>query len=127
MRKKVVPQGWKGSRIAREIAQGTASVIEWERQKVLEAGKQNEDTKIRRQINEFILAKAFEGRNKEDILKRLMFIFHAERYKPYWKFFEVWVDGAIQKRTQKEDVGEKKEKVEKDLAVTAKTKGEDER
>lgn len=49
-----------------------------------------------------------------------MFIFHAEKYKPYWKFFEVWTDGAIQKR-------DSKGKTENKASTIAKSEDESER
>lgn len=120
MKKKVEPRGSDRTRIIRQSAQRAAERIEREKRKILDSKKENEDAKTRREINQFILAKAFEGRSREDILKRLMFIFHAEKYKPYWKFFEVWTDGAIQKR-------DLKGKTENKASTIAKSEDESER
>lgn len=124
MKKKAERRGRDGARIARESMQRVASGIEWQKRKELEFGKENEETKIRREINQFILAKAFEGRNKEDILKRLKFMFHAEKYKPYWKFFEAWTDGAIQKRSRTEKAKSKAENSEAIIETESKDESE---
>jgi len=84
--------------MARKIADSRHSAIESEKKRVPSAKIENEDTKIRIEIQQYILGKLAEGKSKEDLLKRMGFVFGRQKYKPYVQYFEGWVDEAIRKR-----------------------------
>ena len=73
-------------------------VSESESNRVPSAKIEDEDTKIRIEIQQYILGKLAEGKNKKDILKRIGFVFGREKYKPYIQYLEGWIDEAIRKR-----------------------------
>ena len=59
---------------------------------------ENEDIRMKIEIQQYILGKLAEGKDKKDILKRMGFVFGRQKYKPYVQYFEEWVDDAIRKR-----------------------------
>ena len=75
--------------------------------------QEKEDTKLRREIHSFILAKVYEGKSKEEILKRVRFVFQAAMYRKYAQFFEIWIDHALgYDSTQMKGTKEKEKKQE---------------
>lgn len=85
-------------KMVRQISDFGYSVTESEKKRVPCAKIENEATKIRIEIQQYILGKLAEGKSKEDLLKRMRFVFGRQKYKPYVQYFEGWVDEAIKKR-----------------------------
>ena len=87
-------------KMVRQISNFGYSVTEAEKKRVSSTKIANEDTKIRIEIRQYILGKLAEGKSKEDLLKRMGFVFGRQKYKPYVQYFEGWVDEAIRKRDE---------------------------
>ncbi len=68
--------------------------------------EQNEDTKRRRSIQEYIRAKKQEGKSREEILRRLNFVYADKRYSKYRPYFESWVDNFF--KDEKTNEGEER-------------------
>lgn len=65
--------------------------------------QESEDTRVRKDIQAFIRKKVSEGKAREDILKRLKFVYHDKKYARYQSYFEVWVDTWLKDKSLEED------------------------
>lgn len=65
-----------------------------------------EETKIRREIQQYIIKKLKEGRSREDIIKRLWFVYGGKQYAKYQPYFKTWVDNY--RPNEKSDEGEER-------------------
>ena len=63
----------------------------------------SEDTRVRQDIQAFIRKKVSEGRTREDILKRLRFVYHDQKYAQYRPYFEVWGDAWLKGKSVEDD------------------------
>lgn len=57
-----------------------------------------EDTKRRKEIRKYIIKKHSEGKSKEEIFKRLIFVYGAQKYKKYHKYFKKWTEDFTDKK-----------------------------
>ena len=67
----------------------------------------DEDMHIRRGIQETIIARAAEGKPKEEIIEELS---QNERYSKYEMFFESWTNHQIEKNNIQKEKQSKQEK-----------------
>ena len=70
---------------------------EYQKRKMQEGKVESEDTKIRKEIHNFIRMSAITVKNKEKLLNSLKERFSAPEYEKYQKYFEQWVSDAIDK------------------------------
>lgn len=57
-----------------------------------------EDSKIRSEIQGFILKKVEQGFPPDQLYKRLCFVFGKSKYQPYKQYFKTWIMNAIEKQ-----------------------------
>jgi len=64
--------------------------------------KIKEDGKARLELQRYIAQKQMEGKSKEEILKRLIFVYRDAKYQKYRKYYEIWIDHVFKDNTLEE-------------------------
>lgn len=56
-----------------------------------------EDSKTRGELNVYIMQKIKEGKGKEEIVKRVKFVYRDEKYQKYYKYLDGWIENFMAK------------------------------
>ena len=91
--------GWIEDKRAREKVRDYG--IGWVASKVKDEEKakriqNDEETKNRREIQEYIFKKVLQGYPADQLLNRMNFVFSGSKYQPYKKYFATWIKSAME-------------------------------